>query len=141
MHASRLSCDSRTGHSGRPTLAATNDLACCEPVRRRNPGIDLGFHSEPEVVQPSRLGGCNVTGVSPFIARALPFPASVLWTAQNRRCVVRYRDTRSTRQPLIEIVVYEHQHVLKRKFFVDTLEAADFAVTEFNITTERTVLQ
>jgi len=92
-------------------------------------------------VQPSRLAGCNVTGVPPVIARALPLPASVLWTAQNRRCVVRYRDTRSTRQPLIEIVVYEHERVLKRKFFVDTLQAADFAVTEFNITTERTVLQ
>jgi hypothetical protein len=105
------------------------------------PAFDLGFQSEPEVVQPSRLGGCNVTGVSPFIARALPFPASVLWTAQNRRCVVRYQDTRSTGQPLIEIVVYEHERVLKRKFFVDTLQAADFAVTEFNITTERRVLQ
>ena len=92
-------------------------------------------------MQPSRLAGCNVTGVPPFIARALPFPACVLWTAQNRRCVVRYQDTRSTGQPLIEIVVYEHERVLKRKFFVDTLQAADFAVTEFNITTERTVLQ
>jgi hypothetical protein len=77
--------------------------------------------------------------VSPFIARALPLPASVLWTAQNRRCVVRYHDIRSARQPLIEIVVYEHERVLKRKFFVDTLQAVDFAVTEFNIATERVV--
>jgi len=79
--------------------------------------------------------------VPPFIARALPLPASVLWTARNRRCVVRYQGTRSTRQPLIEIVIYQHERVLKRKFFVDALQAADFAVTEFNVTTVRAVLQ
>jgi hypothetical protein len=62
----------------------------------------------------------------------------VRWTAQNRQCVVRYHDTRSARQ-LIEIVVYEHERVLKCKFFVDMLQAADFAVTEFNIATERVV--
>jgi hypothetical protein len=101
--------------------------------------IDPVFQSEAEVVQPSRLAGCNLTGVSPFIARDLPLPASVLWTAKNRRCVVRYQGTRSARQPLIEIVVDEHERVLKRKFFVDTLQAADFAVTEFNIATERVV--
>ena len=79
--------------------------------------------------------------MSPFNLPATPLPHSILWTAQNRRCVVHHHDTRNMQQPLIEIVVYEHERVLKRKFFIDSLQAAEFAITEFNLTADRELIQ
>jgi hypothetical protein len=118
------------------TSDSTYTLPMAMGQRKRHPASKKGTRSSA----PTWRAGCSVTGVSP-VHPSMPLPVSVLWTAQNRRCVVHHHDTQNIQEPLIEIVVYEHERVLKRKFFVDSLQAADFAVTEFMITTDRARIQ